>query len=39
VLERMGKKKWGAIESPNNFVKFENPSKKRDLKDTRFDFD
>jgi hypothetical protein len=29
----------GAIESPNNFANFENPSKKKDLKDTRFDFD
>jgi hypothetical protein len=38
VLERTGKK-WGVIESPNNFVNFENPSKEKDLKDIRFDFD
>jgi hypothetical protein len=39
VLERTRKKKWGVIESPNNFVNFEKPSKEKDLKDTRFDFD
>jgi len=36
MLERMVKNRLGAIESPNNFG---NPSKKKDLKDTRFDFD
>jgi hypothetical protein len=36
VLERMVKKRLGAIESPNNFGNFGNPSRK---KDTRFDFD
>jgi hypothetical protein len=31
MLERMGKKRWGLIESPNNFVNFENPSQKKVL--------
>jgi hypothetical protein len=31
MLERMGKNKWGSIESPNNFEKIENPSQKKDL--------
>jgi hypothetical protein len=29
VLKRMGKKRRGVIESPNNFVNFENPSTKK----------
>jgi hypothetical protein len=28
-LEKMGKKRQGAIESPNNFANFGNPLKKK----------
>jgi hypothetical protein len=35
----MGNKKWGAIESPNNFANFENPSQKKRLARHKFDFD
>jgi hypothetical protein len=35
----MGKKRRGAIESPNNFVIFENPSQKKGLANLGFDFD
>jgi hypothetical protein len=33
MLEMIGKKRQGVIESPNNFANFENPSPKKGLKE------
>jgi hypothetical protein len=30
-VQENGDKRWGAIESPNNFANFENPSPKKGL--------